>query len=414
MSEPTGKWWDRAYRLDLLWSWWQFVWPWLLKAIPPVTLVVSAYLAALEHLKPWQVFLAGVWGLAGGLFVVFGALLVYQRVKQRRTEPALPVDPESREARDRLVVLFRAHAEPAFTEATNLLSSIAGQLERSGNEARSMVSALLMDAREPRQAYAHALRDALNDPSGAKPSKDLQVQFSEFYKNYQWCSRWIYFAGMETSYPSTLHPYKAWRNADAEFLRELKRTIAHDGMGVLRASVQEIGWGESVRNIVTVAEEPPGQLVVVGDTGPLVFVEYAVDFKHHPDQKTRGLVLRNSTDVVALNVMVSSIAAPTGRSATFPVLSHLFKDTPREVIADVEGMGPVFAHNLGEVLHEHYIESRTIHGFNVLFQPIQIPLTITYGDGHGRTYRSNYIIDYVPGHETATARFQKRETVAAQ
>jgi len=146
-------------------------------------------------------------------------------------------------------------------------------------------------------------------------------------------------------------------------------------------------------------------------SGPFVLVDYVMDFNRHPEQKTRGLVLRNSAESPAINVHVSDIRAPTGRRATFETLPHLFKDAPQEVVANVEGMGPVFAHNLGEVLADHCEETGTDHGFNVFFQPLTIPLNVTYDDGSGRRFRSNYVIDYVPGHQTGVATFVSRELI---
>jgi len=159
---------------------------------------------------------------------------------------------------------------------------------------------------------------------------------------------------------------------------------------------------------------PPARVVPPKDMdGPFVLVDYVVDFKRDPQKKTRGLLLRNSGDGPAFNVAVSAIRAPTGNSASFQVLPILFADAPQEVLAEVEGMGPVFAHNLAEVLHDHYEATRTVHGFKVLFQPISIPLTVTYENGQGRAFRSEHVIEYVPGHQTAKARFLKREAVVS-
>lgn len=152
---------------------------------------------------------------------------------------------------------------------------------------------------------------------------------------------------------------------------------------------------------------------VNADTGPFVLLDYVVDFKREPQNKTRGLRLRNSADAPAVNVSVSCIQAPTGTRATFSTLPHLFKDTPQEIVANVEGMGPLFAHDLAEVLHDHYQEKRAVGGLAELFQPIQVPLMITYEDGSGHRFRSKYCIDYVPGHQTAKARFISRESADA-
>ena len=160
-----------------------------------------------------------------------------------------------------LTVLFRAHGDKAFGKAADLLSMVAHQLkERDGAH-----HALLMDAREARQAHVSRLQQVLNDTSVFQSSEDLQRQFGEFFDAYQWCSRWIYFTARNTSYPLTLPAMKQWRDADEEFLRELKRTIVLDRMRSLNEVVNSIGWGEEVR----------AKLAIGGESAPKRRVEVA-------------------------------------------------------------------------------------------------------------------------------------------
>lgn len=158
---------------------------------------------------------------------------------------------EARQIQERLAVIFRAYGGAAYSGAINLLSMIDGTLERSGGEAHSAVAALILEARKLRQARVQLLRDAL-DQRGAQPIEALQAQFSQFYDDYQWCSRWIHFAGRLVDYPfATIVAYRKWREADAEFLRALREAISYNGTDALAKAVNEIGWGETIRDSVT-------------------------------------------------------------------------------------------------------------------------------------------------------------------
>jgi hypothetical protein len=90
-----SKLWDWAFRVDLLQAWARTALPWL---VPVVTGSIAAYLVSLEQLRPWQIFLGGLYGLAGGLLIVVGVVSLYQRVTRGKIERGLRPTVEMLEA----------------------------------------------------------------------------------------------------------------------------------------------------------------------------------------------------------------------------------------------------------------------------------------------------------------------------
>jgi hypothetical protein len=222
------------------WNWWTYTW----SVPPPIRALVVLAAVVLVFVLWYAVALVGHHYIGWPRSNPFDPSVV--RSARQMSSPT----------RDRLVVLFRAHGEPAFTEATNLLSSIARTLEHSGSDVNGSVAALLTDGREVRQLKTRRLREELDNKSSMASGDDLQRQFGEFYEAYQWCSRWIHFAGKNANYPlATLHPYKQWRKVDADFLGELKRVVANHGMEILSEAVKDSGWGETIRESVSLAPE---------------------------------------------------------------------------------------------------------------------------------------------------------------
>ncbi len=152
-----------------------------------------------------------------------------------------------RRVRERLLVLFRAHGEPAYTEVSNLVATIARSMERSFEDSHNTVSALLLDGKETRDARLQTLRDTLNNRRLIPQSDTLQKQVGQFCEDYEWCVRWVNFAGRLSRYPATLPAFPKWREADAAFLLAIKETVALDEMETLATTLGDGDYGKQMR-----------------------------------------------------------------------------------------------------------------------------------------------------------------------
>jgi hypothetical protein len=208
-----------------------------------VTALVGAIFATFRHMSlEWRMVLAvSLFGLSYPLLYWFSNK--YGGAPSRRGSR------KDRRVRERMLVLFRAHGEPAFTEAAGLVSTIESDLERHRfTVGHGLLSALLHDARKTRSRRMGTLSETLTNRRLVPPSDVLQAQMGQFLDDYEWCVRWAMFAGRLASYPpATLPPYKKWREADAEFYRAVKEAIAHDDMETLANTVPDASTRETVR-----------------------------------------------------------------------------------------------------------------------------------------------------------------------
>jgi hypothetical protein len=154
-----------------------------------------------------------------------------------------------RDARQKVVVLVRAHGERAFSQLAALIKNSISLLRKGYEDCEHTLADLLDRELEQHQATASRLTTAINAADKQQhSSEDIQRLFGEFYRSYQGATTRLNDIGhVLGSPPQSLDRYREWRDTDAEFLRQLNHTIAYDGMEVLRGEVQAVGWGESQR-----------------------------------------------------------------------------------------------------------------------------------------------------------------------
>jgi hypothetical protein len=143
--------------------------------------------------------------------------------------------------------LFKAHGEPAYSEASTLLSDVEHRMERSFVDCHSDIAALLHDNREELVRRVQRLRSTLNNRRWVPPSVELQTQVGQFCEDYEWCIRWVNHLGKLSRCPANLPSYDKWRQADREFIRALKETVSMDDMETLAKLTNENDAGAIMR-----------------------------------------------------------------------------------------------------------------------------------------------------------------------
>lgn len=223
-----------------------------------LTFLTGMYLAAREHLPVSQLFLFGLYGLAGGLFAAVGGVHLFRMVGPNRVK--LPKrDPVQEAIRKRIRVdagdelrsLYQGPGSQALGGAMQEVESVIRALNAvpSDTGIHALTRVLLAD-------ITHSLHESvdkmlkLQDCSDDQRFQDCLYAWADLFTRYQKVVRATADVHRALKLSPTAHAgnrYVMWREYDAQFIQALKRIQHMDGCEILIGQFRLVGWGDDVR-----------------------------------------------------------------------------------------------------------------------------------------------------------------------